>query len=946
MSRHHLLILFCLVLAGCSSVKKDDSATIERLEGGSVEVEKDTAVQGGLGKAIQSYHAYLKSAENDALRAEAIRRLADLEMEKTEADHLDSVGRLEKGSVHQTYPAARKLKPADYRNAIKLYQDLLEAYPDYPGNGQVLYQLARAYEESGNYQQSVQILNRLVASYPDARYIDEAQFRRGELLFVMNAYGDAERAYGAVLKIGDKSRFYDKSLYKHGWTLFKQLRYQAALDSFFAVLDRRFTDKTSGKILSEPANLSRGEKELLGDAFRVVTLSFSYLDGEKSVTRYFNNKGSRPYEHKVYEALGELYIKQQRYVDAANAYSEFVRRHANDSRAPLFDVKVMEAYKQGGFPSLLLEAKEEFVVRYGVNSEFWAMHDAATHASVAPHLKANIEDLARHYHAHAQRTKKVPHYRQAARWYTEFVQAFPDDTKTSHMNFLLAETLFEGKLYEGAAIQYEKAAYLYPRHANSAEAGYAALLAYRKREQELNSEEGAEYQWRTITSGLRFADAFPRDERAATVLTKAAEDLFALNALQRAAATARRITDMKPPPKAALRRTAWTIIAHTEFEKGAYEQAELAYRQVLRLTGPRDKKRAELIERLASAIYKQAEQLRAVDDMRGAVAQFLRVKDVAPTSSVSATAEYDAAAGLITLKDWNAAISVLERFRKRYPRHPLQRQVPEKLALAYLESGQWSRAAAQFEVIAAQRKDAQLQQQAMWQAAELYDKAGEKKAAAAAYGRYIRSFPGSFEQAMEARYRLAELYDAAGQKAQHFRWLREMVDAADAPKQERTDRTQYLAAKAAFLLAEPAYQQFRNVRLMIPLKKSLKKKKQKMQIALNAYGRAADYGVAEFTTAATFRIADIYHSLSRDLLASQRPKRLSPEELEQYDVLLEEQAFPFEEKAIEIHEANVQRVVNNVYDEWVKKSFVQLSKLRPVQYAKFEKSELVSNGIE
>ncbi len=156
----------------------------------------------------------------------------------------------------------------------------------------------------------------------------------------------------------------------------------------------------------------------------------------------------------------------------------------------------------------------------------------------------------------------------------------------------------------------------------------------------------------------------------------------------------------------------------------------------------------------------------------------------------------------------------------------------------------------------------------------------------------------------------------------------------------------FLAAKAAFLLAEPRYQDFRRIRLVAPLKKSLKKKKQRMELALEAYGRAAEYGVAEFTTASTYRIAELYHSLSQDLLASERPKTLSAAELEQYEVLLEEQAYPFEEKAIEVHEANVQRVGNDIYDDWVKRSFVQLSKLRPAQYAKYEKSEVVGNGIQ
>jgi hypothetical protein len=36
-------------------------------------------------------------------------------------------------------------------------------------------------------------------------------------------------------------------------------------------------------------------------------------------------------------------------------------------------------------------------------------------------------------------------------------------------------------------------------------------------------------------------------------------------------------------------------------------------------------------------------------------------------------------------------------------------------------------------------------------------------------------------------------------------------------------------------------------------------------------------------------------------MASERPKSLKGEELEQYDLLLEEQATPFEEQSIKLH---------------------------------------------
>ena len=74
-------------------------------------------------------------------------------------------------------------------------------------------------------------------------------------------------------------------------------------------------------------------------------------------------------------------------------------------------------------------------------------------------------------------------------------------------------------------------------------------------------------------------------------------------------------------------------------------------------------------------------------------------------------------------------------------------------------------------------------------------------------------------------------------------------------------------------------------------------------------------------------------------MASQRPAELSAEELEQYDILLEEQAFPFEEQAIELFEANAARTRDGIYDASVRRSFTRLAALMPARYAKPERSE-------
>ena len=82
--------------------------------------------------------------------------------------------------------------PAGPREAIETYRKILETYPNYERNDQVLYQMSRAYDEIGQPDEAMKVMDRLVAEYPYSQYVDEVHFRRGEYYFVRRKYFDAE----------------------------------------------------------------------------------------------------------------------------------------------------------------------------------------------------------------------------------------------------------------------------------------------------------------------------------------------------------------------------------------------------------------------------------------------------------------------------------------------------------------------------------------------------------------------------------------------------------------------------------------------------------------------------------------------------------------------------------------------------------------------------------
>jgi len=917
-----------------ASAAVDEKDTIKSLERQTFEVRPGKLIVNSTQKARDNYRAFLDLVSDDPeLRAEAMRRLGDLELDASEAEQLSSnVG---------------ALNSATYESAVGLFRQLLETYPDYRRNDTVLYQLGRAYESAGNTDDSLKVLNELIDRYPLTALFDEVQFRRGEMLFLRKQYSEAEDAYKDVVEFGEASRFYEQSLYKLGWSRFKLAMHDESLDPFFDLLDRKIGEIDLKDGEERLSALSRPERELVQDTFRVLSISFSYMEGADSIVAYLDRRGFPVYGYVIFINLGDLYLEKERFVDSAESYEAFSKLNPDHPQSPLLQVEVIEAYKLGGFSALVLEAKKGFVERYGMDRPFWLRNPPEENTAVVAHLKANLNDLAQYYHAEAQSKDSRNDYQAAAHWYRKHLDYFPGDPDSANTNFLLGEILFESDDFYQATLEYERTAYEYPLHEKSSEAAYAAILAYREHEETLQDVARTAWHQQYIDSGLRFADTYPAHPEAGRVLTTIAEDLFAQKHYDLAIAVGQVVVAKQPPVADSLARTSWTVIAHSQFELQNFAAGEAAYYQ-LRTYTPADDAVAqqEIKDRISSSIYKQGELARDLGDLEAAVTHFTRLGKVVPDSDIRATAEYDAAAVLITMAAWGRATSVLEDFRRDYPDSEFADEITAKLAVSYLASGRGEEAAAEFERIAeADSSSDDIRREALWKAAGLYEDGAQVRDEQRVLDNIIARYPNPIAESIEARYRLLQIAAASGDNQARTLRLEDIVYVDATAGAQRSDRTKYLAAKASLELAEPARRSFVAVKFTQPLAESMKLKKTLMENVLKVYAKAAAYGVAEVTTAATFRLAEVYQQMGADLMDSERPPDLDAETLEQYQFLLEEQAYPFEEKAIELFQANTNRAADGVYDEWVRKSFDELAILMPARFAKLERSEDVVTAI-
>ncbi|WP_245586239.1 tetratricopeptide repeat protein [Solimonas soli] len=877
-------------------------------------------------KAADNYRKLLDLKPDAETSDEATRRLADLQVQMADAA----------GSSEQSEKSLRE--------SIRLYNQLLAAHPQDPNNDRIYYQLARAQQNAGDTDAAIATLKNLSDRLPDSRLAGDAHFRRAELLFATNRYADAEGEYKIVLDMKDATPFFVPAQYKYGWSQYKQSKYEAAIGTFFAILDRELPPGETTDPDAALGGVTKEKYDLAKDSLRVVTLSLATLGGGPALNDYLAKHGDPRFYPLVYAALGDSLLEKKRYTDAANAYAAFIQRYPNSPLAPGFQTRVIAAYDEGGFGELTLKEKERYVASYDPAAAYWAGKPATPDVMAA--LRTHLEDIAKSYHATAQQKAKTPggappaEFLTAAKSYRRIIELYPQDAKLPDINFLLGDALLDGGHTLEAAQEYSKTAYGYRPHVKAPEAAYAAVLAYQKNAKEVPAAQRPEALKLAIAESLKLADTYPAHAQRNAVLTQTAEDLYELKDYEQAIAVADRVIKAGNNLTQDQRRLAWSVTGDSQFALKHYPQAEAAFSEELKLTPGSAPQRGEVVEQLAAAVYKQGEAARDAGDLKTASQHFLRVGQVAPGAKIRATAEYDGAAALLALQDWSHAASVLEGFRQQFPGNALEADVDKKLAVAYEKDNKPLPAAQTYARIARRgSEDGATREEAAWRSASLYDSAKDTAGAAQAYDYYVKSFPAAFDRNVEARGRLVEFARGSGNAQQLTAALREQVAVNDSAGARANDHSRALAAKAALELGRLSATETQGIAITVPLDKSLARRKQSMQQALGWFDKSASYGYADVVTAATYETGRLYQTFGRALLDSERPKKLSELELEQYNVLLEEQANPFEEKAIDTYENNLRRIKQGVYDEWVVKSLQQLVAMAPAKYEKREQGQ-------
>ncbi len=816
----------------------------------------------------------------------------------------------------------------------QVYSEVLASYETILGRGtfsgrldELLYQMAKAYALTGQPEKSIDRLRQLVGLYPNSPLVPEARFRVAESAFVAGDYAEAESGYRTLLDSNAAAALKTKAQYMLGWSQFKQgpVAWDRAAATFRRVLDG-FLPSPESLLAVETANV-----DTIDDTLRVLALMAARENGPEQLLSWLEGAPQRPWAHLLFDRLADFYAQLGDYDASAAANRTFVRHYPEHPETPAFMVQLTQVWARAGEAGQVREAQAAFVAMFSEDARFQTLKD-----QYRAHWKTFSRNLADfHYRrgSDSAAQQALATARSEFAVAADYYEALADRVSSPEPLFRLAgDARLQAGEFALALDNFRAAAYANSDYPEAADAGWAALVLLR--EGVAGDKTAPEFQPGLASlseEADRFRLSFPGDARrtglTADLATQWLETGDTDQALKFAGDT---IANPRATPKQ--RYASWLVVAKVRQQNREYALAERAWKQVLAElpdvdinTGTNPTRLAQ--QQLATVVYRQGETAEARGDVEAAVRHFQRVAEVLPGSEIAIKGQYDAANTLLKAERWQPAIDELLAFRNQHGGHALATAIGDKLVHAYVASEQPLRAADELLRGAEQLADP-------WplklQAAELYHGADRVSERNQLYLAYLKTAQtgGSSEQHVRQqtfRHRLAK------SEQNGDRW-REALVTHELASQWHSEQTLAWAARSALVLGAKDAAGFAAISLGQPLADSLERKQQALEQARERFLQAEQLGGERVKSEALFRRAELYRVLAQDLMNSSVPSELNELEAMQYQMLLEEEAFPFEEKAIGLHSDNHQRLTEKGYDPWIGKSLEVLAELNPGRY--------------
>lgn len=939
LKKYSAITLFCcLACFYCSPTFAQESSVVSAMleeAGGNIEA---------LDQIIHDHEALLNKYPDSEFAPTLLFQLAELHNERSQLVYQQALAQYEKKLAAFSADNSTEeptLPILDMTRTIDLCSRLLEGYPKLDFRNKVMYKLAAAYLDVGLTEPSKTWFERLVAEFPDSPAALEAHFRIGEFCFDLRQFEQGVEHYRLLLNHWDNP-YFSMALYKLGWSYYNLQRYSDAISTFLVLIED----------MSLVANLNSrspmaSKTDLTTESIHYIADSFTEFGGPATAKQFLTPLRDKEYTSAILLKISQLYESRGFYRQAIDNYRVLLDFYPFTAQAPNFYRSIVKNYEAAGEIAAANQVREEAVRVFGP-SGVWAQRYPQGEMLEAglQIVRDNLCFLGTFYQAKAQQTDSLEYYQRAIDKYQEYIDQFPAQENSSEIHYYLAESFYAGGDFLRAAEAYFQVATRYPNSSWREKAAFNRIFSFVQLKQTDTLQAAADtlrlpaflnaadtlvlpavssLDAEILISCNDFCKIFPSSGLIDQVCMKFGQTLYELDAFLPAVQAYTVVMQLQPP---SFNHGAAAMNAgQSYFDGGYFEQARDWFTAIARESDSPDAGKARRLA--ASAQFKIAESLSRNGKSTEAAFVLLTVAGSSPDTLFQARALFEAALQYQKADSLLEAARTFERLALHHPSSELSDKALYQAAAIRERLGDWPLAAADYSQLVESCPASSLRQQALKNAELCYENAQNWIAAKNACRRIIELNPNLPDEVVEFSYKSGDMAQRAGQTDEARQYFLETVNRYAGFVQQRLSLDPYYAAGAQFMFSEILFLDYKTIELTPPFETNLKRKMNAFTDVVKGYGEAIKFQIADWTTAALFRIGESFEELSHSLVEAPIPESLSEEQRILYQQKLGERARPYQEKALETYQKNItQAEANQIDNQWVTSSRLRAEALR------------------
>ena len=821
-----------------------------------------------------------------------------------------------------------------FEKSIAVGMQLLERFPNTAFKDRVIYRLAMNHLDAGDKARAKEYFDFLVSNNANSPLAPEAHFRIGEYYFERREFNNAVGHYRYLLNRWD-NEYFQMALYKMGWAYYNLNDYANAITSLIYLVDD-ISLIESNRVVSG----NEGKTDLRKESIDYISICFTEYGGPYRAKKFLESKKDKEYVVAIFLKMADIYISRNYYDEAVSTYKTLIEFYPFYFEAPKLYTFIIEIYETAGDIGLANEARETLVKRFGPGSVWIDQYPVGEIRNNALFLAQKaLYDLGAYYQTRAQDRGREREYRLAISKYNEYLEKFPESDKRYAVNYYLAECYYEVGDFDDAAVSYYQVMTEYEQMEYREQAAFNRILCY------YNLTNAADVpdtvtcyiddflrsgtlqavvvrigsQAQLIQACNDFDKYLPGTSRHHEVLMKMGETLYELSQYDLAVMAYRTVAE--DSVQSVYTGQSITMIAQCYFRNEKYSDAEEWYR-VLAATFPDSTEYTERAGRMiASSRFKVVEAIKDSGDVRLAAEEFEKLAETILDDEVRQRAIYEAGHIYETINLPNKTTHLFEKLAREFPKSDFSDEALYRAGLLHQESGSLDSAAMDYMELARIQPESEYTLRALYNAGSCYESVGKWNEAKNAYTQYVAHSPTDHDEHLEALFNIGEMLYLSNRPRDALAAFNTTINQYHQYVRQGILADEYSAAHAQFMIGEIYFIDYCQIALVHPLEKNLARKADLLKAVRNAFLASAKYKVAEWATAASYKIGMAYEEFVTAFLESPRPANLTDEELAMYNLKLNEKTEPFKVQAFELYKANVNRAEeSNIDNRWISES--------------------------